>query len=194
MNKTNTVVIAILSVMVVFLGGLVIYNGYINKNNNVVSDDTVKDNNEERTNNDSSNTDIISVHNDNDNYINKFIGSYSYEGELSDDKNVKDSDITDDAWTSGKMAYESLKLNVDGTAEAGAGNNRAGGYSAKGKWYVSNNEIIIFNELCNPIVLDNKVEYPNCWTIWTYKYELKNDNIIITSNNNTATTVVLNKQ
>ena len=91
------------------------------------------------------------------------------------------------------MAIEELVLNKDGTATANASNVRASGYNTKGKWYISNNEIIILNDLCESTIIDGKVEYPNCQPIWTYEYKLDNNNIVITSKNNTLATVDLIK-
>lgn len=130
------------------------------------------------------------------NLIDKFIGSYSYKGEYVDKEGNADgsSTVADDALTSGKMATEKLVLNSSGLAEASAGNVRAGGYSAKGKWYISNNELIINNENCTATVIDGKVEYPNCHPVWTYTYKIEDNKVVIISNNNSVATVTLEKE
>lgn len=130
-----------------------------------------------------------------DNIINKLIGSYTYKGEYVDEEmNKPGEDFTDnDAFTSGKMTYEELKLDDSGYAEASAGNVRASGYNAKGKWYVSNNELIIVNEQCQAVVINNEVAYPNCNPIWTYTLKEENGTLVLTSNNNSMTTITLNK-
>lgn len=91
------------------------------------------------------------------------------------------------------MASEKLVLNEDGSASASAGNVRAGSYSAEGKWYISNNELIIINNKCEATIIGDEVEYPNCQPIWSYPYEITNDNIIISSGNNSMVKVILNK-
>ena len=78
-------------------------------------------------------------------------------------------------------------------AEASAGNVRAGGYSAKGKWYISNNELIIVNEQCKAVAMNDEVVYPNCHEMWTYKLKEENGTVVLTSNNNSMTTVTLSK-
>ena len=125
--------------------------------------------------------------------INKFIDTFSYRREYVDKEENADgsSSLEDDAWTSGKMTTEKLVLNSSGIVEASAGNVRAGGYSTKGKWYISNNELIINNENCTATVIDGKVEYPNCHPVWTYTYRIENNKLITTSNNNSMATVTL---
>ena len=92
-----------------------------------------------------------------------------------------------------ELIYEEVKLNSSGYAEARGGNVCAGGYSAKGKWYISNNELIIINEECQPVIIDGKIEYPNCTPIWTYTYEIDNEKVILKSGNNSMEAVILNK-
>lgn len=132
-----------------------------------------------------------------ENLVDRLVGTYSYKGEyvetIKASGGSKAINNDKDAWTSGKMAYENLTLKASGLAEAGAGNMNAGGYEAKGKWYISNNEIIVTNDDCKPIVMGKEADYPNCSPIWIYRYSIENNNIVITSDNNTATTVTLIK-
>ena len=125
--------------------------------------------------------------------LTNFIGTYTYKGEYSDISiNERDKiKIPDNAWESGKMAYETLKLESSGIAYASAGNNFASGYSVSGKWYISNEEIIVINDSCEPIIMGGEAIYPNCRPIWKYTYRVDNGAITIISNNNTVTTVNL---
>ena len=134
-------------------------------------------------------TDQNIIDNESDqNIIDKLVGTYEYKGEYVDnDENIGNE------FTVEQTTYDKLKLNSSGYAEASAGNVRAGGYSAKGKWYVSNNELIIVNEQCKAVVINNEVVYPNCHPTWTYNYKFENEKLILTSNNNSMTTVNLNK-
>ena len=147
-------------------------------------------------------TDMVNLKKDNSvetnfdySLINNLIGTYTYEGEyVEKEKNAcGETKYEEDPWASGKMASEKLVLNEDGTASASAGNVRAGGYSAEGKWYISNNELIIINNKCEATIIGDKVEYPNCQPIWSYPYEITDNNIVITSGNNTMDKVILNK-
>ena len=183
-KKKNNGLIIVLFLVILGLIGFINYDKVL-KTENVDND---KITNDEIIENSGTNTDS--------NLVNLFVGTFSYKGELYDkEKDASGTDnVGDDAWTSGKMAYEKLVLNTDGLAEAEAGNVRAGGYSAKGKWYISNNELIIVNEKCTATVIDGKVEYPNCHSTWTYTYKIDNNKVIITSSNNTMATVDLSKE
>ena len=181
-QKNNKVVILLLIVIIVILSALCVLfaTGTISLKSNGVDNN---DSEQNITENDIDKTD--------DNIINKLTGSYTYKGEYVDkDENYN---VGDDALKTGKTAYEKLKLNESGYAEASAGNVRAGGYSAKGKWYISNNELIIVNEQCKAVVMNDEVVYPNCHAIWTYALKEENGTIVLISNNNSMTTVTLNK-
>ena len=133
-----------------------------------------------------------------ENLIDKLIGTYSYKGEYVETAKTSGGSKTinedKDAWAKGKLAYESLTLKASGLAEVGAGNMNASGYEANGKWYISNNEIIVINDECKPIVVGKEADYPNCSPVWIYKYSIDNNSISITSDNNTVTTVTLTKE
>lgn len=161
--------------MVLALSGFIIYEKALKKDNNV-------DDNKTDCKLDTS-------------LVSKFIGTYTYEGEyVEKEKNAGgETKYEEDSWASGKMASEKLVLNEDGSASASAGNVRAGSYSAEGKWYISNNELIIINNKCEATIIGDEVEYPNCQPIWSYPYEITNDNIIISSGNNSMVKVILNK-
>ena len=174
-NKVLKIVLVVLIIMVLALSGFIIYEKALKKDNNV-------DDNKTDCKLDTS-------------LVSKFIGTYTYEGEyVEKEKNASgETKYEEDPWVSGKMASEKLVLNEDGSASASAGNVRAGGYSAEGKWYISNNELIIINNKCEATIIGDKVEYPNCQPIWSYPYEITDDNIVITSGNNTMDKVILNK-
>lgn len=129
------------------------------------------------------------------NMIDQFIGIYTYKGEYveREENAAGNYDIEDDAWNTGKMAKEELKLYDNGVAEASAGNVRASGYIVKGKWYISDKELIIINENCKATVINNEAVYPNCQPIWTYTYKIENGTITFSSSNNSMATVILNK-
>lgn len=171
-NKTQNIVIGILLVVIFCLCGYIIYEKIDDKNNIIAKDEQE--------------TDLIT----------KFVGTYIYQGEYVDrEKNSPgNTELEADVWSSGKMAREKLELSESGHAKATASNVRAGGYAAEGNWYISNNKLIIINEECQPISIDGKVEYPNCQPIWTYTYKLDNENIILTSSNNTMATIELKKE
>ena len=121
----------------------------------------------------------------------KIVGTYEYKGEYVD--NVPD-DPSDDAWATGKMAYENLTLNADKTANAKAGNMNAGGYNASGNWCVSDNKLLLFNDDCELVTLeDGSKDYPNCSPVWVYEYSLDGAKVTLTSDNNSGTTVTLSK-
>ena len=123
----------------------------------------------------------------------KLIGSYSYKGEYVDIVDELDDDTLNDStiWSSGKMAYEDLKLNADGSAIAAAGNKNSGGYSANGNWYVENDKVIVVDDECQELI--NEHGDANCNPRWEYSFKIDGEKVILTSNNNTATTVTLNK-
>ena len=187
-NKGLKIVLVVLIIMVLALGGFIVYEKVLNKNNNVID------------NNNKVNDNITPDDNKTDckldtSLVSKFIGTYTYEGEyVEKEKNASgETKYEEDPWASGKMASEKLVLNEDGSASASAGNVRAGGYSAEGKWYISNNELIIINNKCEATIIGDKVEYPNCQPIWSYPFEITDDNIVISSGNNTMDKVILNK-
>jgi hypothetical protein len=122
-----------------------------------------------------------------------FVGSYSYKGEYVDIvDNLDDETLNDHStWSSGKMAYEELKINADGSAEATAGNENASGYSAKGNWHVEDNKLIIVDDECQKLIDENGDA--NCNPRWEYIYKIDGDMIYLTSNNNSITTVTLSK-
>lgn len=173
-NKGLKIGLVILIVITLILGSYIVYDKLMKEDTKVCDKDNFKCDND---------------------LINTLVGTYTYEGEyVEKEKNASgENKLEDDAYTSGKMAIEELVLNKDGTATASASNVRASGYNTKGKWYISNNEIIILNDSCNATVSDGKVTYPNCQPIWTYEYKLDNNNIVVTSKNNTLATVDLIK-
>ena len=178
----------VLIIMVLALGGFIVYEKVLNKNNNVI------DNNNKVNDNikpDSNKTDCKL----DTSLVSKFIGTYTYEGEyVEKEKNASGEELSKyENLPSNATAYEKLILNEDGTASASAGNVRAGSYSAEGKWYISNNELIIINNKCEATIIGDKVEYPNCQPIWLYSFEITDNNIVITSGNNTMDKVILNK-
>lgn len=85
-------------------------------------------------------------------------------------------------------------MNSSGVAEAKAGNVRGSGSTAKGKWYISNDKIIILNEKCTPSILNGEVEYVNCQPTWTYTYKIENNKVIISASNNITTDETLVKE
>ena len=187
-NKGLKIVLVVLIIMVLALGGFIVYEKVLNKNNNVIDNNNkVNDNIKPDDNKTDCNLDTS--------LVSKFIGTYTYEGEyVEKEKNASGEELSKyENLPSNATAYEKLILNEDGSASASAGNLRAGGYSAEGKWYISNNELIIINNKCEATIIGDKVEYPNCQPIWSYPYEITDDNIVITSGNNTMDKVILNK-
>ena len=187
-NKGLKIVLVVLIIMVLALGGFIVYEKVLNKNNNVID------------NNNKVNDNIKSVDNKTDckldtSLVSKFIGTYTYEGEYVEKyKNASGEELSKyENLPSNATAYEKLILNEDGTASASAGNLRAGGYSAEGKWYISNNELIIINSKCEATIIGDKVEYPNCQPIWSYSFEITDNNIVISSGNNSMDMFNLNK-
>lgn len=187
-NKVLKIVLVVLIIMVLALSGFIVYEKVLNKNNNVI------DNNNKVNDNikpDDNKTDCKLA----TSLVSKFIGTYTYEGEYVEKyKNASGEELSKyENLPSNATVYEKLILNEDGSASASAGNVRAGGYSAEGKWYISNNELIIINNKCEATIIGDEVEYPNCQPIWSYPYEITNDNIIISSGNNSMVKVILNK-
>ena len=174
-NKVLKIVLVVLIIMVLALSGFIIYEKALKKDNNV-------DDNKTDCKLDTS-------------LVSKFIGTYTYEGEyVEKEKNASGEELSKyENLPSNATAYEKLTLKEDGSASASAGNLRAGGYSAEGKWYISNNELIIINSKCEATIIGDKVEYPNCNPIWLYSFEITDNNIVITSGNNTMDKVILNK-
>ena len=191
-NKGLRIVLVVLIIMVLALGGFIVYEKVLNKGNNVVD------------NNNKVNDNIKSDDNKTDckldtSLVSKFIGTYTYEGEYVEEyskiyKNARGEELSKyENSPIDTTAYEKLILNEDGTASANSGNLRSGGYSAEGKWYISNNELIIINDRCKAAILDGKIEYPNCNPIWSYPFEITDNNIVISSCNNSMVKVILNK-
>ena len=187
-NKVLKIVLIVLIIMVLALSGFIVCEKFLNKNNNVIDNNNkVNDNIKPDDNKTDCKLDTS--------LVSKFIGTYTYEGEyVEKEKNASGEELSKyENLPSNATAYEKLILNEDGSASASAGNLRAGSYSAKGKWYISNNELIIINNKCEATIIGDKVEYPNCQPIWSYPYEITDDNIVITSGNNTMDKVILNK-
>ena len=174
-NKVLKIVLVVLIIIVFALSGFAFYEKTLKKDNNV----------------DDNKTECKLA----TSLVSKFIGTYTYEGEYVEKyKNASGEELSKyENLPSNATVYEKLILNEDGSASASAGNVRAGGYSAEGKWYISNNELIIINNKCEATIIGDKVEYPNCQPIWSYPYEITNDNIIISSRNNSRVKVILNK-
>ena len=187
-NKGLKIALVVLIIMVLALGGFIVYEKVLNKNNNVIDNNNkVNDNIKPDDNKTECKLDTS--------LVSKFIGTYTYEGEYVEKyKNASGEELSKyKNLPSNATVYEKLVLNEDGSASASAGNVRAGGYEAEGKWYISNNELIIINNKCEATIIGDKVEYPNCQPIWSYPYEITDDNIVITSGNNTMDKVILNK-
>ena len=194
-NKGLKIVLVVLIIMVLALGGFIVYEKVLNKNNNVID-------NNNKVNDNKVNDNIKSDDNKTDckldtSLVSKFIGTYTYEGEyVEKEKNASgETKYEEDPWASGKMTSEKLVLNEDGSASASAGNVRAGSYSAEGKWYISNNELIIINDKCKAYEISNdgEIVYGNCNPIWSYPFEITDNNIVISSRNNSMVKVILNK-
>ena len=174
-NKGLKIVLVVLIIIVFALSGFVFYEKTLKKDNNV-------DDNKTECKLDTS-------------LVSKFIGTYTYEGEYVEKyKNASGEELSKyENLPSNATVYEKLILNEDGSASASARNVRAGGYSAEGKWYISNNELIIINNKCEATIIGDKVEYPNCQPIWSYPFEITDNNIVISSGNNSMVKVILNK-
>ncbi len=191
-NKGLKIVLVVLIIMVLALSGFIVYEKVLNKDNNVVDNNNkVNDNIKSDDNKTNFNLDTS--------LVSKFIGTYTYEGEYVEEyskiyKNAGGEELSKyENLPTEATAYEKLTLKEDGTASASAGNLRAGGYSAEGKWYISNNVLIILNDTCKAVIIGDKVEYPNCQPIWSYPYEIKNNDIVISSGNNSMDMFTLSK-
>lgn len=187
-NKGLKIALVVLIIMVLALGGFIVYEKVLNKNNNVIDNNNkVNDNIKPDDNKTDCKLDTS--------LVSKFIGTYTYEGEYVEKyKNASGEELSKyENLPSNATVYEKLILNEDGSAMANAGNVRAGGYSAEGKWYISNNELIIINNKCEATIIGDKVEYPNCQPIWSYPFEITDNNIVISSSNNSMVKVILNK-
>lgn len=191
-NKGLKIALVVLIIMVLALGGFIVYEKVLNKNNNVIDNNNkVNDNIKPDDNKSDCKLDTS--------FVSKFIGTYTYEGEYVEEyskiyKNAGGEELSKyENLPTEATAYEKLTLKEDGTASASAGNLRAGGYSAEGKWYISNNELIIINNKCEATIIGDKVEYPNCQPIWSYPFEITDNNIVISSGNNSMVKVILNK-
>lgn len=117
----------------------------------------------------------------------KLVGTYTYKGEYYDrERNASGEGFEEyDAYPLGKMAYEVLTLNADGSATMGAANARGSGSNGSGKWSVSGNKISINNEECT--------DGGNCQKVWEYSYFETNEGIQIKSSNNGVSTIQLKK-
>ena len=193
-NKGLKIVLVVLIIMVLALGGFIVYEKTLKEDNNVID------------NNNKVNDNIKSVDNKTDckldtSLVSKFIGTYTYEGEYVEEyskiyKNAGGEELSKyENLPTEATAYEKLTLKEDGTASASAGNLRAGGYEAEGKWYISNNKLIIINDKCKAYEISNdgEIVYGNCQPIWSYSYEIKNNDIVISSGNNSMDMFTLNK-
>lgn len=187
-NKGLKIALVVLIIMVLALGGFIVYEKVLNKNNNVIDNNNkVNDNIKPDDNKTDCKLDTS--------LVSKFIGTYTYEGEYVEKyKNASGEELSKyENLPSNATVYEKLILNEDGSAMANAGNVRAGGYSAEGKWYISNNELIIINNKCEATIIGDEIEYPNCQPIWSYPFEITDNNIVISSGNNSMVKVILNK-
>ena len=191
-NKVLKIVLVVLIIMVLALGGFIVYEKVLNKNNNVIDNNNkVNDNIKPDGNKTDCKLDTS--------LVSKFIGTYTYEGEYVEEyskiyKNASGEELSKyENLPSNATAYEKLTLKEDGTASASAGNLRAGGYSAEGKWYISNNVLIILNDTCKAYAYNGEIVYGNCQPIWSYLYEIKNNDIVISSGNNSMDMFNLNK-
>lgn len=124
--------------------------------------------------------------NDEDNY-NKLVGTYTYKGEYYDKESVASGEGFNDenAYVLGKMTYEVLTLNSDGSAIMSVSNARGSGSSGKGKWTVVGDKILVDNDEC--------VEDGNCQAVWVYSYVETNEEITIKSSNSNVAIVYLIK-
>ena len=117
----------------------------------------------------------------------KLVGTYTYKGEYYDrERNASGEGFTEtDAYALGKMTYEVLTLNADGSATMSFANARGSGSSGSGKWSVSGDKISINNEKCT--------DGGNCQKVWEYSYFESNKGIEIKSSNNNVAIVYLKK-
>lgn len=186
-KNTKLVVILVLSIVLTILSaGYIVYDKFIAEDKSV--DTKCNDTKDSKT--------AILEYKD-------FVGKYSYEGEfakLFDNEGeyigsgepivttLSDANM-------GKMAVESLELDASGIAYAKALNKGSDAYEATGKWYISDNKIIIINTNCEPqsSIDSEEVEYPNCEPIWYYEYKVENNKLTLSSENNTMAKVELTK-
>ena len=117
----------------------------------------------------------------------KLVGTYTYKGEYYDrERNASGEGFNEtEAYALGKMTYEVLTLNADGSAIMGYSNARGSGSNGAGKWSVSGNKISINNEECT--------DGGNCQKVWEYSYFETNEGIQIKSSNNNVAIVYLKK-
>ena len=117
----------------------------------------------------------------------KLVGTYTYKGEYYDrERNASGEGFNEtEAYALGKMTYEVLTLNADGSAIMGYSNARGSGSNGSGKWSVSGNKISINNEECT--------DGGNCQKVWEYSYFETNEGIQIKSSNNGVSTIQLKK-
>ena len=169
-EKNNKGLLAILIIIIVILTALCILFA-----TETISLKSNKDNITEETTTKNNAGDVTS-----EDLITKLVGTYSYKGKYVDnEKEIGENfDIKD-------TIYDEVILSSTGEAEAKSGSVRAGGYTAKGKWYISKEEIIILNEECTPESIDD----PR----WIYKYKIENDTITLSSINNTMESMTLEK-
>lgn len=117
----------------------------------------------------------------------KLVGTYTYKGEYYD-REIKTSGegFTEyDAYALGKMTYEVLTLNADGTATMSSKNVRGSGDAGTGKWSVLGDKILINNDECT--------NNGNCQKVFVYSYHEFNDGIHIGSSNSNVAIVTLKK-
>lgn len=185
-NKGLKIVLVVLIVMVLTLGGFIIYEKTLKEDNNVI------DSNNKVNNSIKSNDNKIDCKLDKS-LVNKFIGTYIYEGEYVEE--YKNDSSKYENLPIEATAYEKLTLKEDGSAIASSGNLRGGGYNAEGKWYISDNELIIINDTCkaHEISNDGEIVYANCQHIWLYSFEITDNDIVINSSNNSMVKVILNR-
>lgn len=117
----------------------------------------------------------------------KLVGTYTYKGEYYDrERNASGEGFNEtEAYALGKMTYEVLTLNADGSAIMGYSNARGSGSKGAGKWSVSGDKILINNDECT--------NNGNCQKVFVYSYHEFNDGIQIKSSNNNVAIVYLKK-
>lgn len=117
----------------------------------------------------------------------KLVGTYTYKGEYYDrERNASGEGFTEtDAYALGKMTYEVLTLNADGSAIMSYSNARGSGSNGSGKWSISGDKISVNNEKCT--------DGGNCQKVWEYSYFETNEGIQIKSSNNGVSTIQLKK-
>lgn len=177
-SKNSSVLVVAFFLLVLLLGGYILYDKVLSDkatdltNNDNANNQSILDNNNNVENQQSNETNET-------NLFTKLLGTYSYKGKYVDSKEEIPENITFE-----ETVYNELILNSSGEAEAKAGSVRGSGSTAKGKWYISNDKIIILNEKCTPSILNGEVEYVNCQPTWTYTYKIEDNKVIISSNSN----------